>query len=163
MAPPAVMFGTLVSAAIAGESSERRVPYAEMRGRALGLLRYLQDAGARPARSHGGCRSARGAARGVGGIVRIARLVRCRRRELGRHRLAHDDGIFGPAERHAGGVAERHLALENGRVVPGRHVVGVDDVFYADGNAAKYPADRVRGSNAKYTEYQSNRGEPSNG
>jgi acyl-CoA synthetase (AMP-forming)/AMP-acid ligase II len=33
---------------IAGESSERGVPYAEMRGRALGLLRYLQDAGARP-------------------------------------------------------------------------------------------------------------------
>ena len=33
---------------IAGETSERRVPYAEMRGRALGLLRHLQAAGARP-------------------------------------------------------------------------------------------------------------------
>ena len=33
---------------IASESSERRLPYAELRGRALGLLRYLQDAGARP-------------------------------------------------------------------------------------------------------------------
>jgi acyl-CoA synthetase (AMP-forming)/AMP-acid ligase II len=34
---------------IAGESSERTLPYRELRGRALGLLRYLQDAGARPA------------------------------------------------------------------------------------------------------------------
>ena len=33
---------------IAGESSETRVPYAALRGRALGILRYLQDAGARP-------------------------------------------------------------------------------------------------------------------
>jgi acyl-CoA synthetase (AMP-forming)/AMP-acid ligase II len=32
---------------IAGESSERIVPYSELRGRALGILRYLQDAGAR--------------------------------------------------------------------------------------------------------------------
>ena len=34
---------------IAGETSERRVSYAELRGRALGLLRYLQEAGAAPA------------------------------------------------------------------------------------------------------------------
>ena len=34
---------------IAGESSERRVAYAELRSRALGLLRYLQEAGAAPA------------------------------------------------------------------------------------------------------------------
>jgi acyl-CoA synthetase (AMP-forming)/AMP-acid ligase II len=33
---------------IAGETNERRVPYAEMRGRALGLLRHLQAAGAGP-------------------------------------------------------------------------------------------------------------------
>ena len=33
---------------IAGESSERRVAYAEMRGRALGLLHHLQSVGARP-------------------------------------------------------------------------------------------------------------------
>ena len=33
---------------IAGESSETRVSYAALRGRALGILRYLQDAGARP-------------------------------------------------------------------------------------------------------------------
>ena len=33
---------------IAGETNERRVPYAEMRGRALGLLRHLQAAGAAP-------------------------------------------------------------------------------------------------------------------
>jgi len=33
---------------IAGESSERRVPYAEMQGRSLGLLRHLQSAGAGP-------------------------------------------------------------------------------------------------------------------
>ena len=33
---------------IAGESSERTVPYGDLRGRALGILRYLQDAGARP-------------------------------------------------------------------------------------------------------------------
>ena len=33
---------------IAGETNERRVPYAEMHGRALGLLRHLQAAGARP-------------------------------------------------------------------------------------------------------------------
>ena len=34
---------------IAGESSERRASYAELRSRALGLLRYLQEAGAAPA------------------------------------------------------------------------------------------------------------------
>lgn len=33
---------------IAGESSERRVAYAELRGRALGLLHHLQSVGARP-------------------------------------------------------------------------------------------------------------------
>ncbi|MEO8506612.1 MAG: non-ribosomal peptide synthetase [Betaproteobacteria bacterium] len=33
---------------IAGESSERRVAYVEMRGRALGLLHHLQSVGARP-------------------------------------------------------------------------------------------------------------------
>ena len=33
---------------IAGETNERRVPYAEMRGRALGLLRHLQAVGADP-------------------------------------------------------------------------------------------------------------------
>ncbi|MEO6564976.1 MAG: non-ribosomal peptide synthetase, partial [Casimicrobiaceae bacterium] len=33
---------------IAGESSETRVPYTALRARALGILRYLQDAGARP-------------------------------------------------------------------------------------------------------------------
>lgn len=33
---------------IAGESSERSVGYGELRGRALGILRHLQDAGARP-------------------------------------------------------------------------------------------------------------------
>ena len=33
---------------IAGESSERTVPYSELRGRAVGILRHLQDAGARP-------------------------------------------------------------------------------------------------------------------
>jgi acyl-CoA synthetase (AMP-forming)/AMP-acid ligase II len=33
---------------VAGESSERTLPYRELRGRALGLLRHLQDAGARP-------------------------------------------------------------------------------------------------------------------
>ncbi|MFO1302814.1 MAG: non-ribosomal peptide synthetase [Burkholderiales bacterium] len=33
---------------IAGETSERSVPYSELRGRALGILRHLQDAGARP-------------------------------------------------------------------------------------------------------------------
>lgn len=33
---------------IAGEASERTVPYAELRGRALGLLHHLQRAGARP-------------------------------------------------------------------------------------------------------------------
>ena len=31
---------------VAGEANERRVPYAEMRGRSLGLLRHLQAAGA---------------------------------------------------------------------------------------------------------------------
>jgi acyl-CoA synthetase (AMP-forming)/AMP-acid ligase II len=34
---------------VAGESSERTLPYRELRSRALGLLRHLQDAGARPA------------------------------------------------------------------------------------------------------------------
>ncbi len=33
---------------VAGESSERSVPYAALRGAALGLLRHLQEAGARP-------------------------------------------------------------------------------------------------------------------
>ena len=33
---------------IAGEASERRAPYAELRGRALGLLRHLQAVGAAP-------------------------------------------------------------------------------------------------------------------
>ncbi|MFO1313321.1 MAG: non-ribosomal peptide synthetase [Burkholderiales bacterium] len=33
---------------IAGETSERSVPYRELRGRALGILRHLQHAGARP-------------------------------------------------------------------------------------------------------------------
>lgn len=33
---------------IAGESSERSVAYRELRGRALGILRHMQDAGARP-------------------------------------------------------------------------------------------------------------------
>ncbi len=33
---------------IAGETNETRLPYAQLRGRALGLLRHLQDAGATP-------------------------------------------------------------------------------------------------------------------
>ncbi|MFO1314273.1 MAG: non-ribosomal peptide synthetase [Burkholderiales bacterium] len=33
---------------IAGEASERAAPYADLRGRSLGLLRHLQEAGARP-------------------------------------------------------------------------------------------------------------------
>ena len=34
---------------VAGESSERTLPYRELRGRAVGLLHHLQEAGARPA------------------------------------------------------------------------------------------------------------------
>ncbi len=33
---------------VAGEANETRLPYAQLRGRALGLLRHLQDAGATP-------------------------------------------------------------------------------------------------------------------
>jgi len=56
MAPPSTLTDALDRLAtstrgihyIAGESSERRVPYTEMRGRSLGLLHHLQSAGARP-------------------------------------------------------------------------------------------------------------------
>ena len=87
---------------------------------------------------HRGGRARRRAARRVAGIVRIGGRAGMAVGEFRRHRLAHDHGVGGPAERHAGGVAERHLALEDRRVVAGRHVVGVDDVLDADRHAAQH-------------------------
>ena len=82
------------------------------------------------------------AARRVGRVVRVGRRAGMAVGEFRGHRLAQDDGVGGPAERHAGGVAERHLALEDRRVVPGRHVVGVDDVLHPHRHAAQHAAFR---------------------
>ena len=56
-------------------------------------------------------RAGRRAARRVAGIVRIGGRAGMAVGEFRRHRLAEDDGVGGAAERDAGGVAERHLAL----------------------------------------------------
>ena len=89
---------------------------------------------------HGGGRARRRAARRVAAIVRIGGRAGMAVGEFRGHRLAQDHGVGGPAQRHAGGVAERHLALEDRRVVAGRHVVGVDDVLHADRHAAQHAA-----------------------
>ena len=86
---------------------------------------------------HRRCGPGRRTAGRMSGIVRVGRGAGMTIGELRGHRLAHDDGIGGPAERHAGGIAERHLACEDRRVVAGRHVVGVDDVLHADRDAAQ--------------------------
>ena len=72
----------------------------------------------------------------AGRVLEIARVARGGRRvggELGRHRLADDDGA-GPAQRRdAGRILERPTPLEGRAAVLGRHVRRVDDVLDADG------------------------------
>ncbi len=88
---------------------------------------------------HGGGRPARRAAGRVRGIVRIHRRAGMPVGEFRGHGLAHDHAIGRARQRHAGGVGERHLAGEDGRIVARRHVVGVDDVLHADRHAADQP------------------------
>ena len=125
---------------IAGESSERRVPYAEMHGRALGLLRHLQAAGARAgyANRHPG-RRPRPFCRHVLGVrarTRDRRTARARATPTSTRRnssacsraspsatLATERKVFDRLRTYAAenGLAERLARLE-------RHTVFLDEI-----------------------------------
>ena len=85
-----------------------------------------------------GCsRARRRSARRVAMIVRIE----CRRRVVCRERrgrgLAHDGGAGLLQQHHHRGIRARLVAAIDFRTHLGRHVLGVDDVLDADGNAAQ--------------------------
>ena len=75
---------------------------------------------------------------------RIARLAGMRHRELGGHRLAHDDRARVPEQRHARGIGARTMPGVDGRAVLRRHVAGVDDVLDRDRNAVQRTARLLR-------------------
>ena len=117
--------GRLETAAAAIARRPQRRPYH------LGTQRRRQNPGA-----DGGGRSAARAAGGARGIMRIAhRHERLGGGELGRRRLAENDGA-GLAQRlHRRRIATRLETLPDRRALPGRHVLGFDDVLDADGHA----------------------------
>jgi len=70
-------------------------------------------------------------------VLEVAGIVRLARREggeLGRHRLAHDDGAGAAQRRDAGGVRSGLSPLVRAAAVLGRHIRSIDDVLDADGN-----------------------------
>jgi len=87
-------------------------------------------------------RSRRGAAGRVRVVVRVARRTGMIIGELGRHRLADDDGAGGAQLGDYSGVVARPTAAADGGAELGRIIRGVDDVLDRDWNAVQR-ADRV--------------------
>jgi len=73
------------------------------------------------------------------GIVRVARLARVSRRELGGYRLAQDYAAGLSDLRNAGCIARRLMVLVNWRAILSRHVRGIDNVFDTNGNTVQQP------------------------
>ena len=76
--------------------------------------------------------TARRAARGAGGVVRVPRPGRVAAAEGDGDRLAEDRRPALPESEHRGGVLLRAVPGEQRRAVLGRHVDGIDQVLDAD-------------------------------